>query len=463
MGIDASIALGVKPAQFESPINMMTQVQGLQNAQQENQLRQLQIQQATQAQQDNNALRQGAQGLDLTKPDGQDQYGQLILKHKGPQAYQEYAAGQAKLDKDRRDAAAAELALGAKKAEKLSSDAYGLMGKPDLTLKDVLDFADEHAAAGTMDPAAAARAHQTLTDDPVALKGALARIWQQGLDAKSQVEQQKLHFQDLGDRVAGIDAFTGVQRTDYKKGADPTVAAAGQSPTPIIIRDPTDKTGRRLIVVNGKQYQGGGGGDATTPPAPGVIGDSPKDTNATVLDERTRAKREAAYPRATSALREVNDEFDAVLKVAKELRDHKGLSNITGTLAGRTPNFSNNATDAQALLDNIQAKGQFGALSKMRAASPTGGALGNVSDTEGRTLRDSFAVLKQSQDTPAFKQHLEDYINNIEAAKARANDAYAMDYEYRNSEGGATPAAPGMPSADAVAAEIARRQAAKKK
>ena len=233
MPIDANIALGVKPAQFDSPINMMTQVQGLQNAQQENQLRQLQIQQATQAQQDSNALRTGAQGLDLTKPEGMDQYGQLILKHKGPQAYQEYAAGRAKLDKDQRDAQAAELGLALKKAEKLSADAYGLMGKPDLTLQEVLNFADEHAAAGTMDPAAAQRAHQTLTDDPVALKGALARIWQQGLDAKAQVEAQKPTLQqqvggDYGRTIAikpdGSTA-TEVPGSRYKINESPNVAA----------------------------------------------------------------------------------------------------------------------------------------------------------------------------------------------------------------------------------------------
>jgi hypothetical protein len=94
----------------------------------------------------------------------------------------------------------------------------------------------------------------------------------------------------------------------------------------------------------------------------------------------------------------------------------------------------------------------------MRAASPTGGALGNVSDTEGRYLRDSAATVQQSQSTPAFMKHLDDHIANLEASKERIKDAYASDYAYRNSDGGA---APGMPSADAVAAEIARRKAKK--
>jgi hypothetical protein len=261
---------------------------------------------------------------------------------------------------------------------------------------------------------------------------------------------------DLGNKVGAFQKFGGRLTATYDKGVDPTVAAAnGPAPTLATIRRPGHPD--QLITVNARNYKPGGAdiGD------PGVIGESKGDTNQVILDQREIAAHEKAYPKATSALAESTAEMDKVLRAALELRSHPGLSNITGTLAGRTPNISTNATSAQALLDTIQAKGQFGALSAMRAASPTGGALGNVSDTEGRFLRDSFATLKQSQGTPEFKAHLDAYIADIQAAKQRAQDAYKLDFAYRDNM--TPPAAAGMPSADAVAAEIARRQAAKKK
>ena len=459
MPIDASIALGVKPPQLESPLNTLAQVQGLKNAKQENQLRALQIANVQKEQTDSanldkvwqgavnpdtgeidqSKVRSGMAGnglgskipavekslaeIDKLHSEGEAQFAELVTKH---------------------------MALARQDLEGVTTPAQYLAHTETLLKDPVMvryfkshGMTPDQIMAQTTAKIAQSQTTPTGFDD-------LLRESKLGAEKALEVSHA-----DLGNKVGAFQKYGGRLTATFDKGVDPTVAAAnGPAPTVTELRGPDGKVYR----INARQFPANG---AVTPGAPGILGESPNDTNQTKLDERTRAKREAAYPKATSALREVNDEFDAVLKTATELRDHPGLPNITGTLAGRTPNISTNATNAQALLDTIQAKGQFGALSKMRAASPTGGALGNVSDTEGRTLRDSFAVLKQSQGTAAFKQHLEDYINNIEAAKARANDAYSLDYEYRNSD--AAPAAPGMPSADAVAAEIARRNAAKKK
>ena len=57
MALDPSIALGVKPIQFESPINQMAKMYELQNAQQSNQLNQLNLGEAQRKIEDRNRLR----------------------------------------------------------------------------------------------------------------------------------------------------------------------------------------------------------------------------------------------------------------------------------------------------------------------------------------------------------------------------------------------------------------------
>jgi len=56
-----------------------------------------------------------------------------------------------------------------------------------------------------------------------------------------------------------------------------------------------------------------------------------------------------------------------------------------------------NANNVGALIDTIKANSAFDQLQAMRAASPTGGALGAVSDTENRLLQSAIGSLEQSQ------------------------------------------------------------------
>lgn len=55
------------------------------------------------------------------------------------------------------------------------------------------------------------------------------------------------------------------------------------------------------------------------------------------------------------------------------------------------------ANNVSSLIDTIKANSAFDQLQAMRAASPTGGALGAVSDTENRLLQSAIGSLEQSQ------------------------------------------------------------------
>jgi hypothetical protein len=128
------------------------------------------------------------------------------------------------------------------------------------------------------------------------------------------------------------------------------------------------------------------------------------------------------------------------------LRDHPGLSSITGVLYGRTPSLTKEGREAQALYDKILARGGFQELQNMRNASTTGGALGNVSNQEGTQLRQAFGALDRTQEAGSVKNELDRLIENVTGTKGRVREAYDMTYDYKGG-GGATPPPPPPPSA----------------
>jgi hypothetical protein len=64
------------------------------------------------------------------------------------------------------------------------------------------------------------------------------------------------------------------------------------------------------------------------------------------------------------------------------------------------------AFDVRSLVDTIKANAAFDKLQAMRAASPTGGALGAVSDNEGRLLAAAIGNLEQAQSAAQFIDNL---------------------------------------------------------
>ena len=149
------------------------------------------------------------------------------------------------------------------------------------------------------------------------------------------------------------------------------------------------------------------------------------------INPKDLQKREAAYPQATSALKGFEEKADSFVKDIEKLRDHPGLSEITGIAAGRLPGLTANGRAAQALYDKIVAKGGFQALQDLRDASKTGGALGNVSNQEGKQLTASFSAIDRRQDAKDVKEALDQAIGDIQGSKTRLKEAYDMTYAYR--------------------------------
>jgi hypothetical protein len=171
-------------------------------------------------------------------------------------------------------------------------------------------------------------------------------------------------------------------------------------------------------------------------PASAMEGLSPKEIQ----------NREAKYPQAKTAVASFENSAEKLAKDLETLANSKGLEGITGLIGGRTPAITKEARAAEALYNSIVARGGFNELQNIRNSSPTGGALGNVSNAEGQNLRDAYAPLKLTQNASDLKGQLLKAAQETRASVGRIKETFDMTYEYKN-QGGQTPTPNMTPSA----------------
>lgn len=172
----------------------------------------------------------------------------------------------------------------------------------------------------------------------------------------------------------------------------------------------------------------------------------PGGPTTTPLAPKDLQKREAAFPQAKASIAGYETKADNFVKdIDALIENKKGLDEITGYLAGRTElsAMSEDARRALALYKKIAAKGGFQALQDIRDMSKTGGALGNISNQEGKQLQSSFAALDRTQSGDDVRAVLEQVKSDIEGSKTRMRDAFDETYAYKS--GGTAPAAGGAP------------------
>lgn len=120
--------------------------------------------------------------------------------------------------------------------------------------------------------------------------------------------------------------------------------------------------------------------------------------------------------------------LDRLANAAKELRDAPGLSGIVG-VEGHFPDYpGGEAAHARALLETLKSQIGFGVLQNMREMSPTGGALGQVSEMENRLLQQNLAALGTNQSEADFKKSLNKVIQYANDSKNRLQRAYQTTY-----------------------------------
>jgi hypothetical protein len=135
-------------------------------------------------------------------------------------------------------------------------------------------------------------------------------------------------------------------------------------------------------------------------------------------------KQQTALTKDTSALEGIVSDVSRLGQVAKQLKDHPGLSRITGIM-GKVPNIpGSDAANAEALLGTLKSQTAFSVLQTMRNNSKTGGALGQVSDKECELLEDNLAALDKAQSYKAYQAALQKIIDYTDGSISRAQKAY---------------------------------------
>jgi hypothetical protein len=380
MPIDPSIPLQAKNVQFESPVNQLVMLSEA-----------TKLGEMNRSIEEQNRLNEYLKGADLTNPAARTE---LMKYGKTGLAYGKALAEQEKLGME---------------TKKLG---YETKGKQ-------LDVQREQFANLVFNPS---DANITAHLQDSVLKGELPEAQAGQMLQKvmgMNLDQRKQFFTDMGMKAAERAQLAETTRAHKVNegiaGGHLQIARENQNRGTI-------PAGYRMS-PDGKTLEAIPGGPTTTPLAP-------KELQA----------REAKYPVATTAIKTVESKADKLIADIETLKNHPGLDSITGVVYGRTPSATKEGRAAQALYDSIVARGGFQELAAMRAASPTGGALGNVSNQEGQQLKDSFGALNRTQDAADLRTQLGRVVDDVRGAKTRVREAYDMTYDYKAGAPSATPA-----------------------
>lgn len=153
-----------------------------------------------------------------------------------------------------------------------------------------------------------------------------------------------------------------------------------------------------------------------------------------------QAQKDMAFPDAQGQFETALATIDNRLYDIKRFREHPAATRVIGPLDAFTPNFGR-ARGAQALYDAIVAVATLDELMQMRQNSPTGGALGNVSDADIRLLRESIGALRQDQLEEDFNANLKIFEDRLRQTRERLIRRYKENYGYRLGKDWQPPAA----------------------
>lgn len=143
-----------------------------------------------------------------------------------------------------------------------------------------------------------------------------------------------------------------------------------------------------------------------------------------------QAQKDMAFPDAQGQFEAALAIIDNRLADITRFRKHPAATRVIGPLDAFTLNFGR-ARGAQAIYDALVATATLDELQQMRQNSPTGGALGNVSDADIRVLRQSIGALGQDQNEEDFNASLKIFEDRLKTARDRLIRRYKENYGYK--------------------------------
>lgn len=154
-------------------------------------------------------------------------------------------------------------------------------------------------------------------------------------------------------------------------------------------------------------------------------------------EEAKRSRLQQMQGAASADLRRVIEKID---EVALDAADNGGLfeTGFSGSVAGPFPGTA--AYDLRRNIETIDANSAFSRLQQMRDSSPTGGALGQVTERELDLLKSSIANLDPNQSQGQFIQNLAQakraYLDMLERIEPGASREFANRPGIRFDESG---------------------------
>lgn len=144
-------------------------------------------------------------------------------------------------------------------------------------------------------------------------------------------------------------------------------------------------------------------GEAPTAGTPGAMPPVPPGADPKEWRKEWTKKEYADRAGAAEKLRTGQIVLEDIDRAAK-LAEGSWTTGLRGVVAAKIPGTP--AFNLVKTLDTIKANIGFDKLSEMRKASPTGGALGSISDFENRQLQSTLGNLENSQDKAQFQYNL---------------------------------------------------------
>jgi hypothetical protein len=131
------------------------------------------------------------------------------------------------------------------------------------------------------------------------------------------------------------------------------------------------------------------------------------DTAGNIEDQKRKAELKKSLPKTEGRIRSLNRQWNITqAKIDEAISEVDGLSTAwPGTILKHVP--YTDANKLHNLLLTIKANIGFDRLSEMRANSPTGGALGQVSELENLLLQATQGSLDQNQSPEELKKTLD--------------------------------------------------------
>lgn len=163
------------------------------------------------------------------------------------------------------------------------------------------------------------------------------------------------------------------------------------------------------------------------------------------------------FPKAEARLNSHIASLDRLIKKADDLRRNPSLDRATGMWAYIPSIWGGKAADVDAAVGSLKAQLGFDTLQDMRANSPTGGALGNVSNQENELLQNALTALAQSQSADEYRRNLLEVMNFAEGSKARLRQAFEQTYPNGNPRAAGSGTPSGATPKKETAAERAKR------